>query len=259
MAGFLRQGWTRFGPDPALDPWLAAAIPSARAEVADPAHARWLRCEGTWFAGVNILPNDGNGAVAGSGPLRGRAVDAIRKHIGRVQWDRAQVSVVYPGYPRPKDGERAAAFRFRRDRDAAHVDGLHKLADGRRVLAEPHAFVLGLPMTRVGEGGSPMVVWDGSHEVMRAAFREALANTRPENWGSVDLGPAYGAARRQVFQTCRRTELTAQLGESYLVHRLALHGIAPWRDGTDAPPEGRMIAYFRPELPGPVSDWLERP
>jgi hypothetical protein len=41
-----------------------------------------------------------------------------------------------------------------------------------------------------------------------------------------------------------------------LIHRLALHGVAPWAEGAEAGPEGRMIAYFRPEFEGLGDDWL---
>jgi hypothetical protein len=51
----------------------------------------------------------------------------------------------------------------------------------------------------------------------------------------------------------------AQPGEAVLVHRLALHGVAPWQKGATAPPEGRMIAYFRPEFQGLGDDWLSAP
>ncbi|MBE0554438.1 MAG: hypothetical protein IH625_12180, partial [Rhodobacteraceae bacterium] len=43
-----------------------------------------------------------------------------------------------------------------------------------------------------------------------------------------------------------------------LMHRLCLHGVAPWADGAIAAPEGRVIAYFRPELAS-VADWLTAP
>lgn len=177
---FLSRGWLRFPDDPALHPWLAAARPAASAAVRAPANAGWLRCGGTWFAGVNVLPNDARGAVAGSGPLQGRAVDFLRRLDLPVQnWDRAQVSVTYPGYPKQSPGESDAAFRFRRDRDAAHVDGLLPIGpDRRRMLREPHGFILGLPLTDTGEGVSPMVVWQGSHRIMRRALGPCCRSTR---------------------------------------------------------------------------------
>jgi hypothetical protein len=47
-------------------------------------------------------------------------------------------------------------------------------------------------------------------------------------------------------------------GEATLLHRLTLHGVAPWEPSATAPPEGRIIAYFRP-LMSSVKDWLMQP
>lgn len=175
------------------------------------------------------------------------------------RWHRAQVSTLRPGYPRPGAGETEAAFRFRRDRDAAHVDGLlPEGPDRRRKIREPHGFILGLPLTECGTGAAPLVVWEGSQEVIRRALAAALAGHPEAGWGEVDITDAYTAARREIFTTCRRVELAARPGEALLLHRLILHGMAPWREGAAAPPEGRMIAYFRPELDR-VADWLQNP
>lgn len=75
-------------------------------------------------------------------------------------------------------------------------------------------------------------------------------------WPDIDLTDAYHAARREIFDTCPRVAVHARPGEAYLVHRLALHGVAPWAKDAKAPSEGRMIVYFRPELPGPPGSWL---
>jgi hypothetical protein len=258
---FFRQGWARFPCDPTLLEWLRFATPAACAAASDRAlRDLWLRYQGTWFAGVNVLGNDASGAVAGSGPLRGLAVDFIAQTLGfdAVEWDAGQVSVVYPGYPKPSGTEPESAYRFRLNRDAAHVDGL--IAEGpekRRMIREPHGFVLGIPMTQTGQGASPMVVWDGSHEVMRSAFSKVLQGP-PAAWSNIDVTEAYQTARRLCFDTCRRVEIHAQPGEAYVIHRLALHGVAPWRDGAQAPDAGRVIAYFRPEA-GNIQDWLTAP
>ncbi|WP_322866263.1 hypothetical protein U5922_008695 [Aquicoccus sp. G2-2] len=74
------------------------------------------------------------------------------------------------------------------------------------------------------------------------------------NWGTVDVTRAYKVARREVFETCRRVELVAGPGEAYVLHRLALHGVAPWSGAATG--DGRMVAYFRPEMPGGVEAWL---
>ena len=170
------------------------------------------------------------------------------------------MSVIYPGYPRPREGESDAAFRYRRERDAAHVDGLLPVGpERRRMLHEPHGFVLGLPLTEASAGASPMVVWEGSPAIVRRALGAALAAHPVNTWGEVDLTEAYHAARREVFESCRRVPVQAVPGEAYLVHRLALHGVAPWGPGAQAPEAGRMIAYFRPQLTGSVRGWIDLP
>ena len=255
---FFRSGWCRFPYDPILANWVHHSLEAARETLNAPEQAEWLRCDGTWFAGVNALPNDAAGAVAGGPVVSGAAIDFIAHDLGLsgFTWDRAQVSICYPGYPKPGEHETEAAARFRRNRDAAHVDGL--LPEGpnrRRYLREHHGFLLGIPMAEVGAGASPLVVWEGSHELMRSAFSEVFKDLPPEAWGDVDVTDTYQAARRLAFETCERVEIAAQPGEAYLVHRLALHGVAPWADGATAGPDGRMICYFRPEMGGP-EDWL---
>jgi hypothetical protein len=261
LTGYRDRGWCLFPHDPALLAWVRASLGAARAAVAAPEHAHWQRCGGTWFAGVHALPNDTRGAVAGGPALLGMAISFIHTTlgIGAFDWDRGQISVCYPGYPKPQAGESEGQFNYRRNRDGAHVDGLH--AEGaarRRHLREHHVFILGVPMVEAGAGASPFTIWEGSHEVMRAMFRKALAGTRPDRWGDADLTDAYQAARRTVFAECPRVEITASPGQAYLVHRLALHGMAPWAEGAECGPDGRMIVYFRPPGRDPLN-WLEGP
>jgi hypothetical protein len=47
----------------------------------------------------------------------------------------------------------------------------------------------------------------------------------------------------------------ADVGEAYVLHPMCLHGVAPWVPTAKAPPEGRMIAYFRPEVRSTL-EWL---
>ncbi len=249
VAGLAQRGWVRFSSDPRLRDWARAASLRAEAALADPALAHWHQCEGTWFVGVDALDNDARGDVGGV-PLAGAAIDALAPLPAL---HRAQLSAIFPGYPRPRRGEGDAAFRYRRDRDAAHVDGLLPEGDARRRhLREPHAWILGLPLTDTAPDAAPLVVWEGSHHLMRAAFARAFAGTDPEGWGEVDVTDAYQAARREVFATCRRVAVHARPGEAYVIHRLALHGVAPWA-AAQGPP--RIIAYFRPEL-ARIADWL---
>lgn len=260
VASFWSAGWIKFPYDPVLANWVSQVLPAARNSVKDPAHAVWNDCEGTWFVGVDVLPNDAVGRVGGSDPLSGAAFDFVTGHYGKSDLHKAQVSVVYPGYPRPRRGEGEAAARYRAKRDAAHVDGLKPLGPHRRRrIDEPHAWVLGIPLSEASETAAPMVVWQGSHEIMGAAFRRALAGVPTEQLGETDVTDAYQAARREVFETCQRVELPARPGEAYVLHRHCLHGVAPWRSGAEAGPDGRMIAYFRPEFPDGVAAWVESP
>jgi len=256
MLTFNRLGWLRFGHDPALAVWAASALPHAIAAIRDPANAHWLRCGGTWFAGVNVLPNTPDGSVGTSGPLQGRAIDEIRKLTGAVpEWDPAQISVIYPGYPR-QEGETDTAFGYRQRRDAAHVDGLLRFGpENRRKIGEPHGFVLGIPLTDSSEGASPLVVWEGSHHIIRSALRDALNGHPPDAWCDIDVTEAYQSARRTCFDTCRRVTVHARPGQAYLIHRHTLHGVSPWREGATCDPEGRIIAYFRPVMQS-VVNWL---
>ncbi len=255
---FFSDGWCRFGFDPVLAGWVEHTLPAARAAVADPANARWLRYGGTWFAGVNVLTNDANGAVAGGPPLAGEAVSFISDvlQLRDITWDRAQVSVCYPGYPQPMAGESEAVFNYRVRRDAAHVDGLLRDANRRRFIGERHGFILGIPLVETSGNASPLIVWRGSPEKVRVAMRAALRGVPPEDWSRIDVTDAYHAVRREIFETCERVPVAARPGEAYLIHRLALHGVAPWTEGAEAGPDGRMIVYFRPET-GLAADWLE--
>jgi len=258
---FFSRGWCRFDHDPVLHHWTEAALVPARACLRDPQQVKWLRYQGTWFAGVNALPNDDQGAVAGSGPLLGGVVDFVATELGlqNFAWDRAQVSICYPGYPQPMAGESAAKTRYRRERDAAHVDGL--LPEGpqrRRHLREHHGFILGLPMVEFDAGASPFVVWEGSHEIMRDTFVACFNGVPVDQWGEQDVTEVYHAAREQVFASCQRVEIHARPGEAFLAHRLVLHGMAPWREDARAGPDARMICYFRPDPFGPY-EWLHNP
>ncbi|MGI9481702.1 MAG: hypothetical protein ACR2OR_05005 [Hyphomicrobiales bacterium] len=246
---FFENGWCRFETDPAVERWIEAALPVARKAAHAPEYAEWLRCGGTWFAGVNALDNDATGAVPGGPPLSGEGVEFIQNVLGLddFEWDRGQISICYPGYPKPMESEPETAFKYRLKRDAAHVDGLHPVGpERRRYLREMHGFLLGLPLVEADAGAAPFVVWEGSHEIMRKMFAEFFGGLEPAEWADVDATEAYHAARRRATDTCRRVEITAAPGEAYLVHRFALHGVAPWANGAQAGADGRMIAYFRP-------------
>ncbi|MFZ5961788.1 hypothetical protein ACOXXX_02465 [Thalassococcus sp. BH17M4-6] len=254
VAGTAKTGWRRIAAHPQTLAWAQAAHAVGCRVAQDPAmQAEWLQCGGTWFVGVDALPTGPDGAI-GDVPLAGPAIDLLRP---LPDLHPAQLSITYPGYPRPRAGESEAAFGYRHKRDAAHMDGVTaEGADRRRHITEPHAWILGLPLTACDGRASPLVVWEGSHRIMRHALRQRLAQIDPADWGRTDVTDAYVAARREVFATCRRVTLPADPGEALLLHRLCLHGVAPWEEEAVAPPEGRMVAYFRPVIAGGVAAWL---
>jgi hypothetical protein len=231
--------------------WAMAAKAAGAKVLSDPAEqAKWLRHGKTWFVGVDALPNDADGAIDGvplSGPWEGH-VEAMPLHP-------AQLSVVFPGYPKQDPDESDAAHRFRKERCAAHLDGLLRVGpENRRYLKEPHAWILGLPLTDVPN--APLVVWEGSHEIIREAFMVAFAGMPPSMWGEIDVTDIYKDARREVFELCEPREVKMVPGQSVILHRLSIHGVAPWGKGLATEP--RMVAYFRP-LMEEQKDWLRAP
>lgn len=241
-------GWQRLA-SPAIAAWAAAARPVAVAAL----QGQTRRSGGTWAVGLELLENDAAGTVGGhTFPWHALPLAPQPLH-------RAQLSAVYPGYPQSSPDETAAAFNYRLKRDAAHLDGVLPIGpDRRRMVREPHAWILGMALNDCTANAAPLVVWEGSHEVMRAALHAALAAHPVADWAGVDVTDAYQAARARVFATCPRVELPQQSGEAILLHRLCLHGVAPWVPGALASEEGRIIAYFRPLL-ATVEQWLGRP
>lgn len=231
-------GFAVWDDDPAVAYWARAA--HARALQLDTSEKRH---GGTWFVGVDALPNAADGSVDGVPWPHAAMVPA---------WHRAQVSIVYPDYPKQGAGDSDAAHRYRARRDAAHLDGLlPEGPDKRRHLREPHAFIMGMPLNDAT--ASPLVVWKGSHLIMQAAFARAFDGIGARNWADQDVTEVYQAARRAVFSTCERVLVPARVGQVTYIHRHVIHGVAPWSG--IAPTEGRMIAYFRPLL-SDVRDWL---
>jgi hypothetical protein len=249
-AHYYQKGWQHFEFDPKLFDWVQIALPFAESAINEPKNAQWLRSDGTWFVGVNALPNTYTGAIGDSGPLGGDAVSFIRNeiNISRFEFDQAQISVCYPGYPRPSADESHNAYLYRVKRDAAHVDGFRAQGDlRRRFLDEYHHFILGIPLVEFSEDAAPFVVWEGSHGIIRSVMLERYKNIPTENWVNEDVTDAYKEARSLVFKQCKRVEISAKPGEAFLAHRLTVHGIAPWSNNATADPRGRMMSYFRPE------------
>ena len=248
---FYQRGWLKFNFDPGIALWAEAALCLGMRVIADPQkRTEHLDCEGTWFVGVNALPSNHKGQI-GAIPLQGPVINWL-SHIQTRDLHPAQLSVIFEGYPKPRKGETEKAFMYRLNRDAAHLDGLLPIGIARRrMLKEPHAYILGLPLNKTPSNASPLVIWEGSHVVMADYFQRAFKGIPTHKWDKLDLTDTYNAARRKVFKICPRVKLHAYPGEAYVVHRLSLHGVARWASTATAPKEGRMIAYFRPELEDP--------
>jgi len=258
---FFDLGWRRFRFDPQIYNWIEKSIGVARDRLCDPSNADWFRYQNTWFAGVNVLGNDRHGAVPNGPPLGGEAIDYIAHTLGLrdIEWDSAQLSVVFPGYPKPATSEPAAAHRYRLLRDAAHVDGIQRLGSARRrFLGETHAFILGVPMLKTAPQAAPLVVWERSHEIVRQTLKDVYSGSAVEHWPTIDITEIYQAMRRRIFDSCKRVEIWMPPGETYLVHRLALHGMAGWPAESDQAGAARMICYFRPSAIT-THDWLFTP
>jgi len=246
------DGYRVFLYDPQVCSWARAAYGVARGVAADPLlqTADNLRHGQTWFVGVDALPNDDDGQIAGV-PLVGPWMN----HVPSLPLHRAQLSIVYAGYPKKDVDESDANHRFRINRGAAHVDGLLPVGpEKRRFAREFHAYILSIPLN--GSAASPTIVWRGSQKIMQNAIREACLGSDPEN---VDITDAYQAARKHVFETCEPIPLILKKGQSALLHPLALHGTQIWGQLDDGVEEGRMIAFFRPECSGGAEEWLATP
>ncbi|MGJ8547188.1 MAG: hypothetical protein ACSHWZ_17210 [Sulfitobacter sp.] len=249
MSGRLEtDGFQTYPFDPATAAWAAAAKARMQKITEDPGiMAQNLRHGDTWFVGVDVLPNGPDGAVDGV-PLAG----TWQEDVPDLPQHRAQVSIIYPGYPQQDAEQSDANHRYRVRRLAAHVDGLLPEGPSRRRFArEYHAYILALPLNHCA--ASPTVVWRGSYKIMQAAIVSAIGDSPV---GQVDVTDAYHAARRDVFDRCTPVPLHLGPGEAGLIHRFALHGTEIWgKSSGTGDSEGRMIAFFRPEFPDPQT-WL---
>ena len=136
---------------PSVAAWVARSLPQAREAVKAPENAQWLRSGGTWFVGVNALPNDARRSwcpAARRSPARLSISFAMSWALRDLALERGQVSVCYPGYPQAD----AVANRRRPSLIAATAPRLismgfmPKARRGGGFFHEPHSFLLGIPM-----------------------------------------------------------------------------------------------------------------
>ena len=243
------SGFVIYRHDPRVAEWSDKAAEVMRPITRDPAaQATNLRHGNTWFVGVDALPNKPDGAIADVSLM-----GAWRDAVPTLHLHRAQVSIIYPGYPKQEVGESDANHRYRLNRSAAHVDGLLPVGPQKRRFAmEYHAYILAIPLGKVA--AAPTVVWEGSQTIMQRALRDAIGDADPSQ---VDITDAYQAARREVFDCCPKVPLNITKGQAALLHPFLLHGTDPWDPEVDDPDgNGRMIAFFRPDL-GDGRAWLD--
>jgi len=242
------SGFVIYPHDPRVAGWSDKAAEVMRPIAQDPAvQAANLRHGNTWFVGVDALSNAPDGAIDDV-PLLG----AWRDAVPTLPLHRAQVSIIYPGYPKQDVGESDANHRYRSNRSAAHVDGLLPVGPQKQRFAmEYHAYILAIPLGKVA--AAPTVVWEGSQTIMQRALREAIGDADPSH---VDITDAYQAARREVFDCCPKVPLNITKGQAALLHPFLLHGTDPWDPEVgDSDGHGRMTAFFRPDL-GDGRAWL---
>ena len=121
-----------------------------------------FRSGSTWFVGTNFLDNNSQGKI-GSRQLSKKIINNISSYFGtKIQyWDKGQVSICWPGYPKKDTLESEKSFNFRIKRFASHIDGIIPLGSKKRRFAkEYHAFILGLPIMNNFKNNASLVVWE---------------------------------------------------------------------------------------------------
>lgn len=251
-SAFDTLGWAKLPYDPQMAEWAERMGPIAIEAADNPENrSNWLRCQGTWFAGVDVLQD--------YLPLTGSALNAAQYATGqdKIQWGLGQVSTCYKGYPKQDAKETDGMFNYRRMRDFAHLDGLKAVGpDRRRMMEEFHGFILGIPLNETPPDAAPFVIWQGSHLIFQNMLAKTYAGIPSVEWHKVDITEIYQQTRAEIFKTCKRVEIHAHPGEAYITHRFALHGMAAWDESLDGPDKGRMVAYFRPFWDRDMWGWL---
>lgn len=258
----VQQGWCRLPKSEALLSWAEALLDAAQTCMKAPENHQWWRYQDTWFAGVNALPNNKIGAVAGLPPLPWSLLTLLADYCQTsvVELDQGQISGLFPGYPQIDPQQSAAANQFRRQHYAAHLDGLVPLGPKRRrFLTEQHSFILGISLTSHPIDAAPLIVWPDSHKRIQAWLIDSLSAQPEKHWHEIDLTDGYQHIRKQILDDTEPQALHLTKGEAYVMHRHLLHGMGDWPNAiADPHSQGRIIVYFRPCWHQPI-DWLTGP
>tara|TARA_B100001057_G_scaffold375264_1_gene380039 strand:- start:276 stop:1109 length:834 start_codon:yes stop_codon:yes gene_type:complete len=228
-----------------------------------------LRCGSTWFVGTNFLDNSSNGSI-GAKLMSKKIFGNILKKFGSniKYWDKGQVSICWPGYPKKDAKETEKSFNFRIKRFASHIDGIIPFGSKKRRFAkEFHAFILGFPIQNNCLECAPLVVWEGSHKIFRNFFKEIYEGVTSNKISSIDITELYNECRKKVFTNCEVKKIIPQFNQPYLLDRHILHGIHNWKEknniklntknnrSLNSISDGRVIIYFRPVFFDPL-DWI---
>ena len=93
---FGNTGYIEFGYDEQIAKWAECAKKKSSGILADPAHLqKWLQCEGTWFVGVDVLPNNSSGDFTNA-----KLPHVFRSFMDKINlkpYHKAQLSVIFPG------------------------------------------------------------------------------------------------------------------------------------------------------------------
>ena len=154
--------------------------------------------------------------------------------------------------------ETANAFKYRKNRFNTHVDGVVPVGEAKRRYArEYQTFIRRIPLVDYSEFLAPVVFWEGSHNIMHYYLSKQLILLKDGLSKNEDISGIYNEARREIFTKCKPKSVTALVGGSYLIHRLALHGVMPWRGNQKLGDGERMIPYFCSQL-NEAKFWLKK-
>ena len=265
-----KNGWSFLNTDHIHYEWIA----EAKEQLETKFHQKLydyndLRCGSTWFVGANFLDNSSNGNI-GTKSMSKFFFSNISKKFGPniKYWDKAQVSICWPGYPKKDAKETKKSYDFRIKRFASHIDGVIPFGSKKRRFAkEFHAFILGFPLHNNCLDCAPLVLWEGSHKIFRKFFKEIYEGISSNKISNIDITEFYNECRKKVFKNCEVKKITPQFKQPYLLDRHVLHGIDEWREKKNVKcspknhrllnslSDGRIIVYFRPVFFNP-HDWI---
>ncbi len=78
---YKEKSFCHFPYDEALVAWIDSILAEADKTMTEPKNAEWWRWGNTWFAGVNVRPNDQLGRCEGGQPLKGEAYVFAKDYI----------------------------------------------------------------------------------------------------------------------------------------------------------------------------------